>query len=319
MSVDHQRGWVFVATGSPTFDFWGGDRNGSNLFANCVICLDARTGKRIWHYQTVHHDLFDYDLPCAPNLVTVMHNGAPRDAVAQVGKTGWVYLLDRETGEPLYPIEERPVAASTVPGEEAWPTQPFVTNPPAFSRQYFGPEDVAHLSDDSYDYLLNQRLEGVALSPKFTPPALAREVVVFPGYHGGGLWGGASWRADKGILFVNHNEIPWASNSCVPPKAPLIPLNTPAICGLKTKRITLPSSLPGDACRPSISTLRRFSGRLRSANTTNSQPKVCPPPAPTTAAATLRRKAGCSSLPPRWTAPSALSAKRTAQYSGSTP
>ena len=210
MSVDHERGWVFVATGSPTFDFWGGDRKGSNLFANCVICLDARTGKRIWHYQTVHHDLFDYDLPCAPNLVTVMHKGAPRDAVAQVGKTGWVYLLDRETGEPLYPIEERSVPASTVPGEEAWPTQPFVTNPPAFSRQYFGPEDVAHLSDASHNYLISQRLEGVALSPMFTPPELDKEVVVFPGYHGGGLWGGASWRADKGILFVNHNEIPWS-------------------------------------------------------------------------------------------------------------
>ncbi len=210
MSVDHERGHVYVATGSPTFDFWGGDRKGSNLFGNCVICLDARTGERLWHYQTVHHDLFDYDLPCAPNLVTVMHNGSPRDAVAQVGKTGWVYLLDRETGEPLYPIEERAVAASTVPGEEAWPTQPFVTKPPPFSRQSFAANDIAHLSDESHSYLVNERLEAAELAPMFTPPALDKEVVVFPGYHGGGLWGGASWVADKGVMFVNHNEIPWS-------------------------------------------------------------------------------------------------------------
>src|SRR5690606_29884014 len=113
--------------------FWGGERKGQNLFGNCIVCLDARTGERKWHYQTVHHDLWDYDLPCPPNLVTVMHNGKPRDAVAQVAKTGWIYLLDRETGEPLYPIDERPVPPSTVPGEEAWPTQPFPTFPPAFS------------------------------------------------------------------------------------------------------------------------------------------------------------------------------------------
>ncbi|MBK5290139.1 MAG: PQQ-binding-like beta-propeller repeat protein, partial [Acidobacteriia bacterium] len=126
MSVDHKRGLVFLGTGSPAFDFYGGDRKGQNLFGNCVICLKAATGERVWHYQIVHHDLFDYDIPCAPNLVTVRHNGKPRDAVAQVAKTGWVYLLDRETGKPLYPIEERPVPPSTVPGESAWPTQPFV-------------------------------------------------------------------------------------------------------------------------------------------------------------------------------------------------
>ncbi|MBK9171191.1 MAG: pyrroloquinoline quinone-dependent dehydrogenase [Bryobacterales bacterium] len=210
MSLDAERGLVYIATGSPTFDFWGGNRKGTNLFGNCVLCLKAETGERVWHFQTVHHDLWDWDLPCAPNLVTVLHNGKPRDAVAQVGKTGWVYLLDRETGEPLYPIEERPVPKSTVPGEESWPTQPFPTNPPPFSRQNFRPEDIAKLSKESHEYLVNTRLKDVVLAPMFTPPMKDKEVVCFPGYHGGGLWGGASWVADKGVLFVNHNELPWS-------------------------------------------------------------------------------------------------------------
>ena len=109
MSVDHERGLVFLTTGSPTFDFWGGDRVGSNLFANSIVCLNAATGERVWHYQTVHHDLFDYDLGCAPNLITVLHEGSPRDAIAQVTKTGFVFLLDRETGTL------RPVVSNGLP------------------------------------------------------------------------------------------------------------------------------------------------------------------------------------------------------------
>lgn len=210
LSVDQQRGLVFLGTGSPAFDFWGGDRKGMNLFANCVLCLNARTGQRVWHYQTVHHDLFDYDIPCAPNLVTVMFDGKPRDAVAQVAKTGWIYLLDRESGKPLYPIEERPVAKSTVPGEEAWPTQPFVTRPPAFSRRYFGPNDLAKLSPGSFQYLKNERMKDIVFAKMFTPPELNKEVICFPGYHGGGLWGGASWVADQGVMYISHNEIPWS-------------------------------------------------------------------------------------------------------------
>jgi quinoprotein glucose dehydrogenase len=223
MSVDHERGLVFVATGSPTFDFWGGRRKGQNLFGNCVLCLDARTGERKWHYQTVHHDLWDYDLPCPPNLVTVMHQGRPRDAVAQVAKTGWVYLLDRETGEPLYPIDERPVPASTVPGEEVWPTQPFPTHPPAFSRRYFGPGDVAHLSPESHERLVNERLRDVVFATMFTPPRLNREVICYPGYHGGGLWGGGAWRADRGVLYLAHNEIPWSLKLVAAPEGSAYP------------------------------------------------------------------------------------------------
>ncbi|MBK5292553.1 MAG: PQQ-binding-like beta-propeller repeat protein, partial [Acidobacteriia bacterium] len=131
-------------------------------------------------------------------------------AVAQVAKTGWVYLLDRETGKPLYPIEERPVPPSTVPGESAWPTQPFVTNPPPFSRQSFTPNDVARLSSQSHDYLVNERMKDIVFARMFTPPILDKEVICFPGYHGGGLWGGGSWVAEKGVLFVSHNEIPWS-------------------------------------------------------------------------------------------------------------
>ncbi len=210
MSVDHKRGLVYLGTGSPAFDFYGGDRKGQNLFGNCVICLKAATGERVWHYQIVHHDLFDYDIPCAPNLVTVFHAGKPRDAVAQVAKTGWVYLLDRESGKPLYPIEERPVPPSTVPGESAWPTQPFVTNPPPFARQSFQREDLARLTRESHDYLVNDRMKDIVFAKMFTPPMLDKEVICFPGYHGGGLWGGGSWVAEKGTLYVSHNEIPWS-------------------------------------------------------------------------------------------------------------
>jgi quinoprotein glucose dehydrogenase len=210
ISIDHERGLAFLSTGSPTFDFWGGDRIGANLFGNSILCLDAATGKRVWHYQTVHHDLFDYDLVCAPNLVTVLYKGEPRDAIAQISKTGWVFLLDRETGEPLYPIEERPVPQSTVPGEQSWPTQPYVTEPPPFGRQYFSPDDIANLSPESHDYLVNERLKDVLLAPMFTPPMLDKEVIALPGYHGGANWGGASWVQESGVLFVNHNEIPWS-------------------------------------------------------------------------------------------------------------
>ena len=208
MSVDHERGYVYVATGSPAFDFWGGRRKGKNLFGNSILCLKAETGERVWHFQTVHHDLWDYDIPCAPNLVTVMHEGKPREIVAQVSKTGWVYMLDRDTGEPLYPIEERSVPTSDVSGEEVWPTQPFVTKPPAFSRQGISRDEVSEVTPEAKAFW-KERLEAVRFGEMFTPPG-GRETICFPGYHGGALWGGASWVADQGVMYVNSNEIPWS-------------------------------------------------------------------------------------------------------------
>ena len=128
--------------GIANYDFYGADRIGQNLFANCILALEAKTGKRLWHFQTVHHDLWDLDNVSAPQLVTVRHNGKKIDAVAHAGKTGFLYVLDRVTGKPLWPIEERPVPKSEVPGEQAWPTQPFPSKPPAFVRQSFSVDDV---------------------------------------------------------------------------------------------------------------------------------------------------------------------------------
>jgi quinoprotein glucose dehydrogenase len=137
LSLDVPRGIVYVPTGSPKYNFYGANRKGANLFGDCLLALDARTGKRLWHFQMVHHDIWDYDNATAPKLLTVRHDGALVDVVAQAGKTGFLYVFNRVTGAPLWPIEERPVPRSSMPGEEAWPTQPFPTAPPPFARQSF--------------------------------------------------------------------------------------------------------------------------------------------------------------------------------------
>jgi quinoprotein glucose dehydrogenase len=146
MTLDEKRGIVYVPTGSAAFDFWGGDRKGQNLFANCLLALDAATGKRIWHYQVVHHDLWDRDLPAPPNLFKMRHNGRSIDAVAQITKSGFIFVFDRETGEPLFEIEERNVPESDLEGEETWPTQPFPLQPPPFSPQSFTENEVTRTS-----------------------------------------------------------------------------------------------------------------------------------------------------------------------------
>jgi quinoprotein glucose dehydrogenase len=210
LSIDQKRGMVFLSTGSATFDFFGGDRVGANLFANSILALKAATGERVWHFQTVHHDLWDYDIPCQPTLITATHNGAKMDLVAQVSKTGWVYLFERATGKPLYPIEERPVPQSDLPGERSYPTQPFPTNPPAFSRQGISRDDLTNISPEAHAFVLEQ-LKDFRFGPMFTPPG-KRETIVLPGYHGGALWGGASFDPDTEWLYVNHNEIPWSTS-----------------------------------------------------------------------------------------------------------
>ena len=206
MSLDAERGLVFLATGSPAFDFYGAGRPGRNLFGNSVVALDAATGRRVWHFQAVHHDLWDYDLPCPPNLVTVVHEGDSVDAVAQVTKMGFVFLLDRETGEPLFEVEERPVPTSDVEGEVAYATQPFPTKPPPFVRQGFTEEDLTERTEEAHRYAL-ERFEQSKAGPIYTPPS--REgTIVFPGFRGGANWSGAAFDPATGMLYVNANEVP---------------------------------------------------------------------------------------------------------------
>ncbi|MBT8399156.1 MAG: pyrroloquinoline quinone-dependent dehydrogenase, partial [Rhodothermia bacterium] len=207
MSVDEERGWVFIPTGSASFDFYGGNRPGENLFANSVLVLNATTGERIWHFQTVHHDIWDRDLPAPPNLVRVEQGGRMRDAVAQITKSGYVFLLDRETGEPLFPVKERPVPTSDLLGEQTWPTQPFPTKPPPFARQSFTQDDVTNISPESHA-AVSARLAQVRSGGQFVPPS-EEGTIIFPGFDGGAEWGGASFDPETGLLYVNSNEMPW--------------------------------------------------------------------------------------------------------------
>ena len=200
-SVDEERGIVFVPTGSPTYDFYGADRIGANLFGNCLLALDARTGRRIWHFQTVHHDLWDYDNVATPQLITVVHGGRRVDAVAFAGKTGFMYVFDRETGAPLFPIEERPVPPSDVPGEVAWPTQPFPTVVPPFARQTFSLADVnPYLRPLDYA-LFYDRARNARNNGMFTPPAL-EDTISMPGNQGGANWGTTASDPARGLVYV---------------------------------------------------------------------------------------------------------------------
>ncbi len=211
MTVDLRRGIVYVPTGSATPDFYGGDRVGANLFANSLVALDALTGKRLWHFQTVHHDLWDRDLPAAPNLVTVTSGAQRVDAVAQITKSGFVFLFDRVSGSPLFPVEERAVPASDLRGEQAWPTQPFPTKPAPFARQTMTEADVSPAALQRFRTL---RHEGL-----FTPPSREGSVVL-PGFDGGGEWGGAAVDAETGVLYVNASDVPWIAAMREPAQLP---------------------------------------------------------------------------------------------------
>ena len=207
ISVDERRGWVFLPTGSAAFDFWGGDRKGANLFANSELVLKAATGERVWHYQVVRHDLWDRDLPAAPVLVTVTREGRKRDAVAQITKSGHVFLFDRETGKPLFPIEEVPVPPSDLQREDASATEPLPTKPPAFARQLFTEAEATDITPESHQAVL-ARLRQVRTGRRFIPPS-TQGTVIFPGFDGGGEWGGAAYDPGTGRLYVNSNEMPW--------------------------------------------------------------------------------------------------------------
>jgi quinoprotein glucose dehydrogenase len=208
MSLDEKRGMVYVPTGSVSGDFYGGIRKGQNLYGNSLLALDASTGKYIWHYQIVHHDLWDRDLAANPNLVTLHKNGKEIDAVAQITKHGYIFLFDRTNGEAIFPVEEKSVPPSDLPGEEAWPTQPIPTLPEPFARQKFDFEDASDLTPQ-VNKEMTEKYNKVKYKTMFTPPS-KDGVWIFPGFDGGGEWGGAAVDPETNILYVNSSELPWA-------------------------------------------------------------------------------------------------------------
>jgi quinoprotein glucose dehydrogenase len=200
MSVDEELGYVYLPFGTPTNDYYGGHRPGNNLFAESLVCLDATTGKRVWHFQGVHHGIWDYDFPAAPTLVDITVDGRRIQAVAQVSKQGFLYVFDRRTGVPVWPIEERPVRASTVPGEKASPTQPFPTRPPAFDRQGFTDADVVDFTPEIKAKAM-AIVEQYDRGPLFTPPS-EKGTIQLPGNGGGANWSGAAFDPETGMLYV---------------------------------------------------------------------------------------------------------------------
>jgi quinoprotein glucose dehydrogenase len=237
-TVDAETGIIYVPTGTARYDFYGGNRHGENLFGNSLLALDARSGKRLWHFQTIHHDLWDYDLPTAPKLLNVVHDGVTIPAVAQPSKQGFVYVFNRVTGAPLWPIEERPVPQSDTPGEMSWPTQPFPTKPPPFARQSFTEADInPHISAEDQakvrEFLRTARNEGL-----YTPPSL-QGAVMMPGHNGGANWGSSAVDPMNGRLYIVSKELPTTANLRAP-QAPA-PGATPGPGGPP------PGGLPGPA------------------------------------------------------------------------
>ena len=208
ISIDEKRGIAYFPLGSPTYDLYGADRKGQGLYGDCILALDARTGKRLWHYQLVHHDLWDYDPTTAPKLMTVRHNGKPLDIVTQATKFGFLYVFNRVTGEPVWPIEERPVPKSDVPGEESWPTQPFPTKPPPYSRQKLTPEDVNPYVDDAERARLREQIAKAHNDGLFTPQSVGRETIETPGQLGGTNWAGTAADPQTGMLYVRAVDAP---------------------------------------------------------------------------------------------------------------
>ena len=207
LTVDTQRGIVYFPTGSPTYDYYGADRVGANLFGTSIVALNARTGKRLWHFQMVHHDLWDHDNNAAPQLTTIRQNGRNRDVVAVAGKTGWLYVFDRVTGEPIWPIEERPVAKSDMPGEETWPTQPFPTKPAPFAKQSFSVDDVnPYLPPAEYE-ALKEKVRNAKNGGLFTPIGFT-DTVHIPGANGAALFGGTAAEPRTGAVYVITQDNP---------------------------------------------------------------------------------------------------------------
>jgi len=205
MALDEKRGLVYFGTGSPSSDFYGGAREGMNLYANCVLALDAQTGKLKWYYQTIHHDLWDRDIPCPPNLTSIVRDGKKVDVVVQSTKDGLVYVLDRDNGHSIFPVDERPVPTQGLPGEHPWPVQKFPLKPAPLSNQFLADSDITDISKKAHDYV-ERILKGTGYGMKFLPPSTRGTVLT--GYSGGAEWGGNAVDSN-GILYQNSNNAPW--------------------------------------------------------------------------------------------------------------
>src|ERR1035438_8666879 len=210
MALDEKRGIVYVPTGSAAFDFYGGDRVGDNLFANCLLALNAKTGERIWHFQGVRHDIWDRDFPSPPALVTVQHDGKEVDAVAQTSKQGFVYLFDRTNGRPLFPIEDRKYPASDVPGEVAAAQQALPTKPAPFARQILTEDLLTNRTPEVHQWAV-QEFREFRSAGQFVPFSVGIDTVIFPGFDGGAEWGGSAVDPETGILYVNANDLAWTA------------------------------------------------------------------------------------------------------------
>jgi quinoprotein glucose dehydrogenase len=221
LSVDTERGIVFLPLTSPGTDYYGGDRKGAGLFGDSLVALDAATGKRLWHFQTVHHNLWDYDIPAQPNLVEVRREGRLIPAVAQVTKTGFTFVFDRMSGKPLFDIEEVPVPKSEAPGEQAWPTQPRPVKPPPYARQSMRRDELTDVTPESRAYCA-KLLEGAVTADIFTPIGL-KPTILFPGTNGGANWGGASYDPDTRTLYVNSMDVAMLFHMTPRPEGSIIP------------------------------------------------------------------------------------------------
>jgi quinoprotein glucose dehydrogenase len=218
MTVDVNRGIVYVPTGSAVFDFYGGDRIGNDLFADSLIALDAETGKRIWHFQGVHHDLWDRDFPAPPALVTVTHAGRRVDAIAQTTKSGLLYVFDRTTGKSLFPIQELPFPKSNVPGEVTSPTQPFPNLPAPYTQQSTTADTLTNRTPEAHAWAVKQ-FSTMLGGGQFVPPSVDKLTVDLPGFAGGGEWGGVAVDPSTGVLYVNANDTAWLVGLTVLPPA----------------------------------------------------------------------------------------------------
>ncbi|MGD1091216.1 MAG: pyrroloquinoline quinone-dependent dehydrogenase [Bryobacteraceae bacterium] len=221
MTVDPERGMVFIPVGNPADSFYGNDRKGTNLFANSVVSLDAATGKLRWYYQIVHHDIFDFDVAAPPALVEATLNGKRIPAVAEFSKVGMLFVLDRMTGKPIWGVEERPVPQSDVPGEYSWPTQPFTVKPPPFARLNLTKDEIANISPESHEYCV-ALLEKYKTYGAFTPFSLNEPRLSFPSSIGGGNWAGVSFDPKLGYVFVNFSNL--GQTGLMKPTAPGSPM-----------------------------------------------------------------------------------------------